>query len=82
MDGMIIHDRLSKGDFIHEKHLNDIYKYICMNLVCNMPCYSYWYEQCIIANNLYIVVNWRKKKNLLPIARKGEYTENDELLLP
>ena len=57
MEGMNVRKRFSKGDFIHENHLNDLYKCICMSLVYNTPCYDYWYDQYNLANNLFIVIN-------------------------
>ena len=45
------------------------------------PNYSYWYRKYDRIKHLYFVIRWRKEKNLIPCARLGEKTVNDELIV-
>ena len=68
---MTVHEKSLQGYFIHEEKLDKLYNYICSNLVSWSPNHEYWNEQYTLVNELYFVIHWRKKNNLLPRARRG-----------
>ena len=80
MKGLQIHEKFEMGYFIYEDSLNEMVNYICANLANWSPKFEYWNEQLNYANKLYIVINWRKRRNLVPAAKKGETICNDQLI--
>ena len=60
-----------------KRDIEELNRYICSNLV-GLNSNRYWNEQYL--NKLYIVISWRKKKSLIPVAKKGEAICNDELV--
>ena len=68
-------------DYIEEHNIGPIENYILSNLNSNFsPCRSYWERQYNICNKLFIVCQWRKKRNLRAIAKKGETVCEGELV--
>ena len=80
MKGFELNDKFDKGYFMEEKSLEILSKYICGNLVNYTPNFRYWNEQDSYLNKLYIVIQWRKKNNLIPIGGKGEMICKDQLI--
>ena len=78
--GYRLNNSFDEGKFIHERDIEELNKYICSNLV-GLNSNRYWNEQYNYLNKLYIVISWRKKKSLIPVAKKGEAICNDELVI-
>ena len=68
MKGFEINDKFDDGYFTEEKSIEVLSRYICGNLVNYTPNFRYWNKQYSYLSKLYIVIQWRKKNNLIPIG--------------
>ena len=66
--------------YIHERDVEKLDRYIRSNLVAKKA-NRYWYDQYNYLNKLYDVIIWRKDKNLIPAAKKGEAICNGQLII-
>ena len=80
MKGCEINDKFDKGYFIEEKSIEILCRYIYGNLVNHTRNFRYCNEQYRYLNKLYIVIQWKGKKNLIPVGRKGEMICKDKLV--
>ena len=77
--GHRLNREFDEGQFINEKDIETLNKYIRANLVGSNS-NRYRYGKYNYLNKLYIVIRWRKEHNLLPAARKGEMICKNELI--
>ena len=77
--GFKLNNGFDQCQYIHERDVEKLANYICSNLV-GINSSRYWNEQYNYLNKLYHVIRWRKKKHLIPAAKKGEAICNDQLI--
>ena len=58
--------------YLNEDELKLAVNYICMNLNYSTSDYPYWYDMYSYTSKSFIVLNWRRRNNKLPIAKLGE----------
>ena len=81
MASLALFQSFENENYIEEQNVRPIELYILLNLNSNYsPCKRYWGKQYNLYNKLYTVCNWRKKKDLRPIAKKGETVCSGELV--
>ena len=81
MASLALFQSFDKEFYIEERNIRPVELYILSNLNSNYsPCRRYWEKQYNLCNKLYIACHWRKKKDLRPIAKKGETVCNGELV--
>ena len=81
MKGFLIHDEIfEKNCDVYEEDMDLLVNYICGNLVSWTPNRLYWEVQYNCCSKLYIVINWSKKRELKPYAKKGEMICKDNLV--
>lgn len=66
-------------NYIEEDNIKLVKNYICWNLYSWLPNRAYWERQYNMCNKLYLACNWRKKRNLRAIAKKGKTVCGGEL---
>ena len=81
MASLALFQSFENENYIEEQNVRPIELYILLNLNSYYsPCKRYWGKQYNLYNKLYTVCNWRKKKDLRPIAKKGETVCSSELV--
>ena len=81
MAGWQIHEMFEDFAYIHDFYVDELVNYICGNLHAWTPNKRYWEEQYNYCIKLKIVINWRKKKGLRPIAKKGQMICREDNLI-
>ena len=72
MAGFQIHEMFEEGHYIHDFYIGELVNFICGNLNYWTPNRRYWEKQYHYCNKLCIVIRWRKRKGLCPIAKRGK----------
>ena len=54
--------------------------YICLNLNSFECDYKYWYDMYCYTSKSFIVLRWRKQRNMLPTAKLGEAICQDKIV--
>ena len=62
------------------EELKSAVNYICLNLNSFGSDYKYWYDMYCYTSKSFIVLRWRKEKNMLPTAKLGEVICQDKII--
>ena len=79
MNEYILYKAFDEGHYIHQASLCKVANYIYANLISWSPNRSFWEAEYNYVTKLMIVCNWKQKRGLRLMAKKGEAICNDEL---
>ena len=74
-----IFQRFENYESILENEIPLLRNYICGNLVSWSPNFNYYESIYNELSQLYLVIEWRKRHNFFPSARRGEKVIDNEI---
>ena len=80
MNEYTLYEAFDKGHHIHLENIPKVRNYIAGNLISWSPIRSSWLAEYNYATKLYHVCNWKKKRSMPPMAKRGEAICNNELV--